>query len=215
MLLSKVLEKLTRILGLVFMSVLPRVGEKSKDGYETTVKGWNIWSWKSITYSFNKKNGLLCEIPQDLLQTRTNRVIGLFKQIQPLGKKKKNSKMGALKWLNKKEVDSLACDSKTGLSFWSTCCSVAFVFRSAVSATVLLAYIQKNEACVSHFLTLLINLLFSTLMWIPRGSEILVFCGSCWQVPGITVEFIALANLLVFLSGFWTVTQVLWKETAK
>lgn len=42
MLLSKVLEKLTRILGLVFMSVLPRVGEKSKDGYETTVKGWNI-----------------------------------------------------------------------------------------------------------------------------------------------------------------------------
>lgn len=92
MLLSKVLEKLTRMLGLFFMSILPRVGEKSKEGNETTLKGWNIGSWKRITYSFNKKNGLLCEIPQDLLQTRPNRVVGLFKQIQPLGKKKKEKK---------------------------------------------------------------------------------------------------------------------------
>lgn len=43
MLLSKVLEKLTRMLGLVFMTILSRsVGEKSKEGCETTVKGWNI-----------------------------------------------------------------------------------------------------------------------------------------------------------------------------
>lgn len=99
MFLSKVLEKLIRMLGLFFTSILPRLGEKSKGGYETTVKGWNIGSWKRITYSCNKKNGLLCEIPQDLLQTRPNRVVGLFKLIQPLGKKKKKKKR-AVEWMH-------------------------------------------------------------------------------------------------------------------
>jgi len=42
-LLSKVPEKLTGMLGLVFMPILSRSdGERSKEGYETTVKGCDI-----------------------------------------------------------------------------------------------------------------------------------------------------------------------------
>lgn len=55
------------VLGLLFMSRLPRAKEKSKVGSKTPAEGWNIWSWKSVTCSFNK-NSLLCELPRDLLQ---------------------------------------------------------------------------------------------------------------------------------------------------
>lgn len=108
---------------------------------KTPAKGWNIWSWKSITCSFNK-NSLLCEIPRDLLQPGLRHCLVWTNTAFGEEGGKKAAKGGVLKCSARQRSQPAGLEQDL---FPSGRCSGAAISRSVVSAmdtsTSLVSYV--------------------------------------------------------------------------